>query len=129
MGWVGNSPKAWFPYQRNTFVTPAFPGYVSGHSTFSRAAAEVLAKLTGDAFFPGGMANYTFKKGGYLEFEKGPSEVLELQWATYFDASDQAGLSRLYGGIHISSDDLIGRRIGSQIGVDAFNKAKKMGGK
>ena len=30
------------PYQKRTFVTPAFPGYISGHSTFSRAAAEVL---------------------------------------------------------------------------------------
>jgi hypothetical protein len=34
--------KEWIPYQRRTFVTPAFPGYISGHSTFSRAAAEVL---------------------------------------------------------------------------------------
>ncbi|MGH3019753.1 MAG: DUF6851 domain-containing protein, partial [Gaiellaceae bacterium] len=31
----------WVPYQLPTFVTPAFAGYVSGHSTFSRAAAEV----------------------------------------------------------------------------------------
>jgi len=37
----------WLPYQRDTFVTPAFAGYVSGHSTFSRAAAEVLTTLTG----------------------------------------------------------------------------------
>ena len=35
------------------FVTPPFAGYISGHSTFSRAAAEVLTLLTGDPFFPG----------------------------------------------------------------------------
>ena len=44
--------KEWFPYQRPSFVTPPFAGYVSGHSTFSRAASEVLTMLTGDPFFP-----------------------------------------------------------------------------
>ncbi len=127
VGW--KLAESWFPYQRNTFVTPAFPGYVSGHSTFSRAAAEVMALLTGNPFFPGGMASYSFQKDSFLDFEKGPSEDIELQWATYYDASDEAGLSRLYGGIHISSDDLLGRKLGSQIGIDAFNKAKTMGGK
>lgn len=121
--------EAWFPYQRNTFVTPAFPGYVSGHSTFSRAAAEVMTLLTGTSFFPGGLAVQEFEEGAHLEFEKGPSVDFELQWATYYDASDQAGLSRLYGGIHISSDDLIGRILGARVGIDAFNKAKAMGGK
>ncbi|HUF62741.1 MAG TPA: hypothetical protein VMN36_11750 [Verrucomicrobiales bacterium] len=36
----------WLPYQRKTFNTPAFPGYVSGHSTFSRAAAEVIGAVS-----------------------------------------------------------------------------------
>jgi hypothetical protein len=41
----------WHPYQPATFVTPAFPEFVSGHSTFSAAAAEVLQRFTGsDAF-------------------------------------------------------------------------------
>ena len=48
----------WVPYQRKTFVTPAFPGYISGHSTFSRAAAEVLTRFTGSAFFPGGLGEF-----------------------------------------------------------------------
>ena len=37
----------WVPYQRDTFVTPPFAGYISGHSTFSRSAAEVMARFTG----------------------------------------------------------------------------------
>ncbi|MEZ6192907.1 MAG: hypothetical protein R3C45_16665 [Phycisphaerales bacterium] len=44
----------WLPYQRSTFVTPAFAGYVSGHSTFSRSAAEVLAAMTGRVLPPAG---------------------------------------------------------------------------
>ena len=49
----------WWPYQRPSFVTPPFAGYVSGHSVFSRAAAEVLTALTGDEFFPVEWVNFT----------------------------------------------------------------------
>ena len=53
-----------------------------------------------------------------------PPETVTLQWATYYDASDEAGISRLYGGIHPRMDDLPGRRIGSLIGRDAFARAR-----
>jgi hypothetical protein len=59
----------------------------------------------------------------YLTFERGPTTDVRLQWATYFDASDQAGQSRLWGGIHISADDFVGRTIGSQVGTAAYAKA------
>jgi len=112
----------WFPYQKKTFVTPAFPGYISGHSTFSRAAAEVLVAFTGSPFFPGGLGSYT---NSSLSFERGPTQPVQLQWATYFDASDQAGLSRLWGGIHVSADDLAGRRVGAWCGQAAWNLARQ----
>jgi len=112
----------WLPYQKNTFVTPAFPGYVSGHSAFSRAAAEVMAAVTGSPFFPGGLGTYTRTN---LVFEKGPSEPVQLQWGTYFDASDQAGISRLWGGIHVSVDDLTGRRVGAVCGQEAWALARQ----
>ena len=60
VGWI--LAVDWVPYQRSTFVTPAFPGYVSGHSTFSRAAAEVMAAFTGDTYFPGGLSEYTLPR-------------------------------------------------------------------
>src|SRR5439155_12592378 len=63
----------WVPYQKKTFVTPAFPGYISGHSTFSRAAAEVLAAITGSPFFPDGLGTYTAPANTGLTFEKGPT--------------------------------------------------------
>jgi len=114
----------WWPYQRPSFVTPPFAGYVSGHSTFSRAAAEVLTRLSGDEYFPGGMAEFTAKKNEFLVFEEGPSTDVTLQWATYVDASDQTSLSRLWGGIHPPVDDVPGRRIGIDIGIAAFEKSK-----
>jgi hypothetical protein len=113
----------WVPFQLPTFVTPAFAGYVSGHSTFSRAAAEVMTLMTGTEYVPGGLGEWTIPAAS-LEVENGPSEDITLQWATYYDAADQAGQSRLYGGIHISADDLAGRRIGSQCGIAAWDKAQ-----
>jgi len=115
----------WWPYQRPTFVTPPFAGFVSGHSTFSRAAAEVMTLLTGDEFFPGGMGEFLAKENEFLVFEEGPSQDVVLQWATYRDASDQTSLSRIWGGIHPPADDIPGRIIGEKIGIQAFNYAEK----
>jgi hypothetical protein len=117
----------WVPYQLPTFVTPAFPGWVSGHSTFSRAAAEVLTAMTGSEYFPGGVSGYTIKAGS-LKFEAGPTTDVRLEWATYYDASDQAGQSRLFGGIHIQGDDFNGRIIGSQCGKGAWTMAERLYG-
>ena len=114
----------WWPYQRPTFVTPNFAGYISGHSTFSRAAAEVLTQLTGTPYFPGGMGEFIAKQNEFLVFEEGPSQDVILQWATYRDASDQCSLSRIWGGIHPYIDDLPGRLIGEQIGVMSFELAE-----
>ncbi len=110
----------WWPYQRPTFITPPFAGYISGHSTYSRAAAEVLTMLTGDEFFPGGVGEFVAKKNEFLVFEDGPSVDVILQWATYRDASDQTSLSRIWGGIHPPADDIPGRIIGEEIGVSTF---------
>ena len=115
----------WITYQRRTFVTPAFPAFISGHSTFSRAGAEVLTSLTGSPYFPGGLAEFVAPKDTFLTFEKGPTTEVRLQWASYFDASDEAGQSRLWGSIHIPPDDFAGRRMGHQVGVDATLLAAK----
>jgi hypothetical protein len=114
----------WVPYQLPTFVTPSFAAYTSGHSTFSRAAAEVLTGFTGSAFVPGGLDAVTTEPGE-LKVEVGPSAPVTLQWATYYDAADLAGQSRLYGGIHIQADDFNGRKTGSACGVEAWALAQR----
>ena len=121
VGWI--LAENWWPYQRPTFITPPFAGYVSGHSTFSRAAAEVMTRLTGDPFFPGGMGEFHCDRNEFLVFEDGPSQSLTLQWATYRDASEQTSLSRIWGGIHPPADDIPGRLMGIAIGNDAFEYA------
>jgi hypothetical protein len=124
VGWI--LAENWFPYQRPTFVTPPFAGYISGHSTFSRAAADMMTKLTGDEFFPGGMGEFEAPMNEFLVFEDGPSVDLTLQWATYRDASDQTSLSRIWGGIHPPADDIPGRLIGIEIANDVFDLAESI---
>ena len=121
VGWI--LAENWWPYQRPTFVTPPFAGYVSGHSTYSRAASEVLTKITGSPFFPSGLGEFTAKQNDFLVFEQGPSVDIKLQWATYRDASDQTSLSRIWGGIHPPADDIPGRLMGEKVANDAFDFA------
>ena len=121
VGWI--RAVEWVPYQRPSFVTPAFAGYVSGHSTFSRAGAEVLTAITGDEFFPGGIFEWKVQAGS-LGHENGPADDVTLQWATYYDAADEAGISRLYGGIHVAADDYRGRIMGSSVGSSAWRRPR-----
>ena len=135
LAWPGETPQrtnangvhfihadTWTTYQRSNFVVPAFPGYFSGHSTFSRSAAEVLTSLTGSEYFPGGITTYTITN---LVNEKGPSQPVALRYATYYDAADGAGLSRIWGGIHPNVDNLAGRRVGAQVGKDVWALVKR----
>ncbi len=122
--WI--NPSLWEPYQRPNFVTPNFAGYVSGHSTFSAAAADVLTELTGTPYFPGGVGEFVAKKNEFLVFEEGPSVDVVLQWATYQDAAAETSLSRIWGGIHPPADDIPGRRIGRLVARDAYDKADRL---
>jgi Putative metal-binding motif len=125
VGWI--LAERWWPYQRSTFVTPPFAGYISGHSTYSRSAAEALTLLTGDAYFPGGMGEFHIAaNSNFLVLEKGPSVDVTLQWATYRDASDQTSLSRIWGSIHPPVDDIPGRIVGAKCGIGAYNLAKEL---
>ena len=122
VGWILG--ENWWPYQRPSFVTPPFAGYVSGHSVYSRTAALVMESLTGSPFFPGGLGEFVCEQNEFLVFEDGPSQDITLQWATYMDASDQTSLSRIWGGIHPPADDLPGRRMGNEIAPEAWHLAR-----
>jgi len=121
VGWI--LAENWWPYQRPSFVTPPFAGYVSGHSTYSRAAAVIMDQLTGSPYFPDGLGEFVCEQNEFLVFEDGPSIDIRLQWASYYDASDQCSLSRIWGGIHPSADDLPGRQMGQEIGEEAYVQA------
>lgn len=108
----------WRPYQVATFITPPFSEHVSGHSTFSSSAAEVLKLFTGSDSFP----NSAVIPAGSSVVEPGivPARDVTLSWSTFSAAADEAGISRLYGGIHFRNGDLEGRKLGRKVGAQAY---------
>ncbi|WP_143437904.1 vanadium-dependent haloperoxidase, partial [Hydrocoleum sp. CS-953] len=104
--------------------SPPFAEYVSGHSTFSAAGAEILQRFTGDDEFG---ASVTFAPGE-SRFEPGvtPTETVTLEWETFSEASDEAGFSRLYGGIHFEDGDVNGRSLGRQVAGEVWEEAQSL---
>ncbi|WP_299916916.1 DUF6851 domain-containing protein [uncultured Roseobacter sp.] len=125
--------QEWQPYQNVTFVTPPFPEYVSGHSTFSMAAAKTIASFVGsDSYYDGtSLSNYDLDGfagldllGRYetseLAFEDfGNGHPVVLQWETLTEAAEEAGISRIYGGIHIQDGNLNGLEVGKKVAANA----------
>jgi hypothetical protein len=113
--------QQWMPYQQLTVVTPPFPEYVSGHSTFSAAGATLLSMANGGDTFGGSITI----KADSSKFESNtPAADVRLSWPTFSDASDEAGMSRRYGGIHFYSGDIHGRGVGRQVAQYVFSTAQ-----
>ena len=120
-GTVTMDGAQWIPYQPSTFPTPPFPEYISGHSTFSAAGAEILKRFTGSDHFGDSV---TFLAGtSRVEPGAVPAQPVTLTWSTFGEAADQAGISRRYGGIHFEAGDLTGRAMGRLVAEQAWNKA------
>jgi hypothetical protein len=122
-GTVAMDGGDWMPYQPSTFPTPPFPEYISGHSTFSAAGAEILRRWTRSDYFG---ASVTFDAGSSM-IEPGitPASPITLYWPTFTDAANQAGISRRYGGIHFKTGDLVGRATGRLVADRAWAKARR----
>jgi hypothetical protein len=115
--------KNWLPYQLLNVVTPAFPEYVSGHSTFSAAGRTVLTMFYGnnDAF---GAKVTIPARTSAIEPGVTPAKDMVLSWKTLTESADEAGMSRRYGGIHFYSGDQQGRALGRLIGYNDTNWAQ-----
>ena len=122
--------EQWIPYQSPNVVTPNFPEYVSGHSTFSSAASAILAKFTGSDSFGAGV---TIEAGTSLFEPKNdahptgytPATDITLSWPTLTAAAKDAGLSRRLGGIHFQDGDEHGYNLGQRVGTNVL--ARTMG--
>ncbi|MGK7902291.1 MAG: DUF6851 domain-containing protein [Hormoscilla sp.] len=121
-GTVELDGSQFIPYQRLEMPTPPFGEYVSGHSTFSAAAAEVLQRFTGSDEFG---ASVTAPAGESL-FERGitPAEPVSLTWDTFTDAANSSGISRLYGGIHNAAGNEEGLILGRNVGEAVWEEAQ-----
>ncbi|MFF9852330.1 vanadium-dependent haloperoxidase [Streptomyces litmocidini] len=104
-------------------AVPPFPATVSGHSTFSGAAAEFLRRFTGSDSFGD---SYRFKAGAStVEPGLTPRTDVVLHWATFGEAAHQAGISRVYGGMHWSFDNEPGIEMGHRIGKVVHRQAMR----
>ena len=139
----------WLPYQELNFVTPPFPDFVSGHSSFSSSSAKIfcymfqtdtinLAKpvinnnilnylspvLTQTVNFS---LNNTFIFPHTSTIESNvPSTSINLNWNTWSDLARSSGKSRLYGGIHIESSNQAGQLLGSNIADKIWDLMKNI---
>jgi hypothetical protein len=96
--------KNWVPF----LATPNHPSYVSGHSTFSTAGATILTAMFGD--------NVSFTYKGDPHFNVKPRTYKNFQ-----QAAEEAGQSRIYGGIHFQFDNQAGLKIGRQVAQEVLS--------
>jgi hypothetical protein len=90
--------------------TPPFPAYTSGHSTFSGAAARVLAR-----FFGTDDIEFTLTSDGL------PGAV--RTYKSFSQACKEVMMSRVWGGIHTVSDNTVAQKVGEQIADWTFDHA------
>jgi hypothetical protein len=123
-GTVEMDGARWIPYQAATFLTPPFPDYVSGHSTYSAAAARILELWTGHDDF-GDSVTLT---AGSSKIEPGttPAQSVTLSWQTFTAAANEAGMSRRYGGIHFRAADLAGRLLGRMVAWQSLEQGTEL---
>ena len=109
--------EEWCPYSPQSFITPPFPGYTSGHATVSGACAKAIELFTGSDDF------------GFIErrphcelTEKNAGEMMTLELKTWSQTAEMAALSRAMGGYHIPLDNNVGLKVGREIAVWSFPK-------
>jgi hypothetical protein len=123
-GWAGPGGgvkemkgEEWHPYSPESFITPPFPGYTSGHATVSGACSKILELFTGSDEF------------GFIErrphcelTENNAGEMVTLDLKSWSNTANMAALSRAMGGYHIPIDNDVGLKVGRELAVWSFPK-------
>ena len=103
--------EEWFPLLQ----TPPFPEYTSGHSVISGAAAVILTDIFGDNF-------------DFVDTTEVAYGLPERSYTSFIHASEEAAISRLYGGIHymmaIEEGVKQGRAVGNKV-IERLETLKK----
>lgn len=142
MGWAGPGKgvmeipaEQWLPYSPSTFITPPFPGYPSGHSAASGAAAKILERFTGSDTFDavenrlaGKLTEPAFAcaviqaMNGKMNDDPHLSCEVALKLPTFSATAEMAALSREMGGYHIQFDNDIGLIMGRSVAEYSWPK-------
>ncbi len=116
--------EQWRPYSPETFLCPPFPSYVSGHSCISGACGEALKLWTGSDKF-GSDAQLV---AGAMTEPNNLGDTITLNFPTFTETAEMAGISRVLGGYHIQSDNIAGLALGRNVAREAWNFYKKHSG-
>ena len=121
VGMIKVKGKDWKPYSPDTFLCPPFPSYVSGHSCVSAACSETLRLFTGDDKF----GEEVKLVPGLLTEPENIGDTVVLKFPTFTETANMAGLSRVLGGYHISSDNVEGLTLGRNVAKVVWEKYRK----
>jgi hypothetical protein len=123
-GWAGPEGgvkemacEDWRPYSPESFITPPFPGYTSGHATVSGACAKALELFTGSDKF-----GFVERRRHCALTEKAAGEMVGLNLPTFSATAQMAAVSRAMGGYHIPIDNDVGLTVGREIAVWSWPK-------
>lgn len=132
------SNKQWLPYQESNFVTPPFPDFVSGHSSFSSIGARVLTDFFKTNIIPTSQqlttehmyllspmlrtmdptcdlcSIHVYPKKSSIQ-PSFPDTGILMSWVTWDEMAEDAGKSRIYGGIHYESSNQGGLALGRNL--------------
>ena len=108
----------WRPYSPDTFLCPPFPSYVSGHSTVSGACSETLRLFTNDDKFGASVKLVP----GILTEPDNLGDTVTLNFPTFTETANMAGMSRVLGGYHIQADNVEGLALGRSVAGAAWRK-------
>ena len=108
--------QEWRPYSPETFLCPPFPSYVSGHSCISGACGEALKLWTGSDVF--GVQDTVI--AGALTEPGYNGDTIILEFPTFTETAEMAGISRVWGGYHIQADNVEGLKLGRNVAQEAW---------
>ncbi|RYF97236.1 MAG: phosphatase PAP2 family protein, partial [Chitinophagaceae bacterium] len=117
-GMITAKGTEWRPYSPETFLCPPFPSYVSGHSTVSAACAESLRLFTGSDYFGEEVKRVP---GEFTEPDR-LGDTVTLKFNTFTETAELAGISRVFGGYHIQSDNIEGLKLGRAVAAEVYQK-------
>lgn len=115
-GMVKMKGEEWRPYSPSAFLCPPFPSYVSGHSTVSGACAEALKLFTGSDHFG---EQQEWVAGALTELDN-LGDTVVLEFPTFTETAEMAGISRVLGGYHIQSENIAGLELGRDVAREVW---------